>query len=300
MQLETVAPVREVARATARIADAEQDGRGGIAGFTALLDADSNAAQRVLTVTSARRSYPACARSEQRFPVAGRIAVGGRNAAMVNLSRGGAFLRTREPHPVGGDVDVELRLPNDMTIQTSATVVHARPDGVGVRFKLGPDDEAALASAVTSMAGRSRRVLIVDDDALTRSVLGAAFEARGYEVLTAPDAAHAMHTLADQVLTLDLLLTDVLMPGVDGEQLVRSIRQIGGESELPIVAVTGRVDPELERRLAAAGADAVLDKSVGAAAIVCGAERAVAMRSASTPEEGDRAMEATADDVTLA
>jgi DNA-binding response OmpR family regulator len=42
--------------------------------------------------------------------------------------------------------------------------------------------------------GRSRRVLVIDDDALARSMLADAFESQGFEVLTAPDAMSGPHT----------------------------------------------------------------------------------------------------------
>ena len=53
------------------------------------------------------------------------------------------------------------------------------------------------------------------------------------------------------------------MPGMDGETFVRTIRNAGGETDLAIVAVTGRIDGGLETQLEMAGADAVLDKALG-------------------------------------
>jgi len=161
-------------------------------------------------------------------------------------------------------------------------VIHANPSGMGVRFQLDPAASSTLASVMTSMTARRPQVLVVDDDALTLRMIADAFQLSGYDVVTAHDADLAMQALADQIMTLDLLVTDVLMPGVDGEQLVRKIRRIGGEGDLPIVAISGRVDEPLTARLRAAGADAVLEKALGPDALVRLAAEVVARRR-STP-----------------
>ncbi|BDG03336.1 response regulator [Anaeromyxobacter oryzae] len=180
-----------------------------------------------------------------------------------NLSQGGAFVRTSHPPPVGSPVSLELRLPNGAELCASAQVAFVNGGGMGVRFQLAPDAEAVLAAAIAHISARPRRALLVDDDALVRRMLADALAARGFEVLTAADAQDGLRTLSAELLALDLLVTDVRMPGMDGEALVRMIRTAGGETELAIVVVTGSLDPGTESRLEAAGADAVLDKALG-------------------------------------
>jgi CheY-like chemotaxis protein len=70
------------------------------------------------------------------------------------------------------------------------------------------------------------------------------------------------------------------MPGMDGAELVRRIRTVGGEADLAIVAVTGRLEEGLEPGLAAAGADAVLDKALGVERIAQVADAVVERRRA--------------------
>ena len=65
------------------------------------------------------------------------------------------------------------------------------------------------------------------------------------------------------------------MPGMDGEALVRIIRTAGGETDLAILVVTGRLEPGMEQRLEAAGADAVLDKALGPELVAQAAEAVV-------------------------
>ncbi len=285
IQLETTSATRAVARAPARVVSAfVRDAAGARTGFTATLEGDAEEVHRLLEA-GCRRSRPVdSTQSAQRFPVSVRVGVGGQAATLADLSHSGAFIRTPEPSNVGDDVQVEVRLPNDTTLQTTATVVNANASGMGVRFQLDSGASSALASVMTAITARRPHALVVDDDSLTLKMVADAFEQSGYDVLTAPDAEFAMHALADQILTLDLLVTDVLMPGVDGEQLVRRIRGIGGEGDLPIIAISGRVDDALAARLRAAGADAVLAKSLGPDAIVRLANEAVVRRRATSPE----------------
>ena len=77
--------------------------------------------------------------------------------------------------------------------------------------------------------------------------------------------------MVDELLALDLLVTDLRMPHMDGQTFIRTIRSAGGESDLAIVAMTGGVDPALEQRLEREGADAV-DKELGAEIIARAAD----------------------------
>ncbi len=192
-----------------------------------------------------------------------------------NLSQGGAFVRTQTPAPVGAPVALALRLPDGGDLHTRATVAFVNDAGMGVSFQLEPAEEARLYAAIVQLTARPRRALVVDDDVLHRRMLGDALAARGFEVVTAADGAEGLRALADELLTLDLCVTDLSMPGMDGEAFVRTIREAGGETELAVVVVTGRSDPELAPRLLAAGADGVLEKALGAERVAEAAEGVV-------------------------
>jgi two-component system, cell cycle sensor histidine kinase and response regulator CckA len=68
-------------------------------------------------------------------------------------------------------------------------------------------------------------VLVVDDDAMMRTLVGRTLRAEGYQVWTASGAVEARQVLPRVSGTLDLLLTDVAMPGGMGPQLVADIRR---------------------------------------------------------------------------
>lgn len=235
-------------------------------------------------------------RAAQRYRVNGRVHVRdagapareahAREGFLRDLSVSGAFIRTASPGAPGDRVEVEAELPNGAHLRTSATVVHARAEGMGVRFD--EDATTALAATIAGLSGRRPRVLVVDDDVLARAMLGDAFRARGWDVLTAPDASFGLQTLTEDLFALDLLVTDVRMAGLDGAAFVRAIRQLGGESDLPIVAVTASLDDELRERLGRLGANAVLSKAGGPEAVAAAGAEVVER------EQGRRALEGVA------
>ena len=192
-----------------------------------------------------------------------------------NLSHGGAFVRSPNPHPEGTRLALDLALPDGVRLRAQAIVTASTPRGMGVRFVLTQEQDDLLAAAIARISGRARRALVVDDDSLVRVMLADALHARGFEVVTAASANEGIEHLAEEILTLDLLVTDVRMPGMSGEELIRFIRWTGGEADLTIVAITGSMKPGLELRLEHAGADAVLDKATGAEQIAAAADAAL-------------------------
>jgi uncharacterized protein (TIGR02266 family) len=180
-----------------------------------------------------------------------------------NLSQGGAFVRTSNPSPLGTRLTLAVRLPGGEELSAPAVVMSSNDKGMGVRFELSEDGEARLAAAIVRISARPRRALVVDDERLVRALLAEALRERGFEVLTAEDGVAGLSILADELLALDLLVTDVKMPNMDGETFIRTIRSAGGESDLAIVVVAGTLEKGVEKRLEREGADAVLDKALG-------------------------------------
>jgi uncharacterized protein (TIGR02266 family) len=202
-----------------------------------------------------------------------------------NLSQGGAFVRTSHPSPAGTRLTLSLRLPAGDELSATAVVAMVNEKGMGVKFELGEDAQLRLAAAIAHISARPRRVIVVDDDAVVRRMLQDAFEKRGFEVMSAADGAAGLSLLADELLALDLLVTDVNMPRMDGERFIRTIRTAGGESDLAIVVVAGSLEPGAERRLEREGADAVLDKALGPELIAQAADAVLERKRMSPPAE---------------
>jgi class 3 adenylate cyclase/CheY-like chemotaxis protein len=106
----------------------------------------------------------------------------------------------------------------------------------------------------------SARILVVDDVEKNVRLLADMLVARGYEVMKAQSGAEALHKVAKE--SPDLVLLDVIMPGVDGYQVCRAIRADPANGILPVVLVTA-LDPDKERiKGIEAGADDFLTKPV--------------------------------------
>ena len=88
----------------------------------------------------------------------------------------------------------------------------------------------------------SATVLLVDDEAPIRRSLGPYLERGGYRVLLASDGAEALDLLASY--QVDIIVSDVLMPRMDGRELVRRVR--AGGAWTPIILLT-QVDASYER-----------------------------------------------------
>jgi CheY-like chemotaxis protein len=82
------------------------------------------------------------------------------------------------------------------------------------------------------------RILIVDDDADAVRTLEQALTAAGYSAVsttTDPRAVHALHGERDY----DLILLDMLMPGMDGFQVMEGLKEFERDGYLPVLALTG-------------------------------------------------------------
>jgi CheY-like chemotaxis protein len=197
-----------------------------------------------------------------------------------NLSQGGAFVRSMNPFPTGSPLSLRFQLPNGAELSAQAVVAFTNRDGMGVRFTLDAEGEAALQAAIAHLSVRPRRAVVLDDDATFRQDLGDALAERGFEVAAASLAADGLRLVSEELRGLDLLLTDVVMPGRSGQVFVRTIRTAGGDAGPAIVVVAGKMELELERKFEAAGADAGLDKALGPELVAQAADAALERRRA--------------------
>ena len=97
------------------------------------------------------------------------------------------------------------------------------------------------------------RVLVVEDNPDTRNSLVEFLAARGLHVLAAPDGVTALHLAAQQAI--DAYLIDIGLPGMDGFELARRVRQLAGGHDALLLAITGYGTPEDKRRAEEAGFD---------------------------------------------
>jgi CheY-like chemotaxis protein len=85
-------------------------------------------------------------------------------------------------------------------------------------------------------AGTSVRVLVVDDDESTAVMVSRFLAKEGFDVLTALDATKALDLLSRE--KVDAVVTDLMMPRIDGRELVRQLRSDPKTRDLPVIMVT--------------------------------------------------------------
>jgi CheY-like chemotaxis protein len=138
--------------------------------------------------------------------------------------------------------------------------------GKGSTFWFEIDAPVAAADPVTvqpqealvGYEGDRKRLLVVDDTAQNRAIMLDLLQETGFIVATASNGPECL-VLLDSFKP-DLILMDVMMPAMDGNETTRRIRRMPGGGDVPIIAVTA--SPEDEGKSRDAGADAVLAKPV--------------------------------------
>ena len=110
-------------------------------------------------------------------------------------------------------------------------------------------------------------VLIVDDDFRNIFALTALLERGKLGVVAAESGADAIDILEHRN-DVDIVLMDIMMPGLDGYQTIEAIRRLPGHADLPIIAVTGKVVGGERERCLAAGASDYIPKPVDTAELL--------------------------------
>jgi CheY-like chemotaxis protein len=137
--------------------------------------------------------------------------------------------------------------PEQLTAET-ALVLHRAPAHGAAEWSVQPrsDDDAVLTG---------RKVLIVDDDVRNLFAIASLLEGRGMEVAFGETGQEALAVLEQQG-DIDLVLMDIMMPGMDGYQTMTAIRAMPKFSGLPIIAVTAKaMQGDREKSLQAGASD---------------------------------------------
>ncbi len=120
-------------------------------------------------------------------------------------------------------------------------------------------------------------VLVVDDDPLILRVVATVLDLEEYAVITVESAEEALAHL--RASPCDLVVSDVMMPGMDGFELCERIRSEPAHAKLPIVLLTARDSDEDRHRGTAVGGDAYLTKPFSPLELIDEIERLLDERS---------------------
>jgi PAS domain S-box-containing protein len=110
------------------------------------------------------------------------------------------------------------------------------------------------------MLDRRARILVVDDERPNRQLIEAMLEPEGYEVRTSGSGEEAIALAAHE--DFDLILLDVMMPGMDGYDVARNVKENSATRNVPIIMVTALGDRDARLRGLRAGAEDFLTKPI--------------------------------------
>ena len=182
------------------------------------------------------------------------ITVTDTGAGMTPEVRDRAFEPFFTTKPVGAGTGLGLSMVYGFAKQSGGHVqiVSAPGQGTTVHIYLplvedaAPEIELDAESALTVFKAQGETILVVEDDARVRRVTVARLTALGYRVVRAGDGSEALQALEQEVEKVDLLFTDMVMPGgLNGGELAKAARRrLPG---LKVLFTTGYAQPDMVR-----------------------------------------------------
>jgi signal transduction histidine kinase len=139
------------------------------------------------------------------------------------------------------------------------------------------DETAEAADAASAGSAERPRVLVVEDNAEMRRLVVGILAAR-YRVIEAEDGERALRHLHDH--EPDLIVSDLMMPKLDGEQLLRAVRAVSAYDGLPILLLTAKADEEFRARILRSGVQDYLLKPFEREELLARVHNLVSMRRA--------------------
>ena len=217
-------------------------------------------------------------------------ALGPGNQVLICVTDGGEGMtpevmrRATEPFfttkGVGKGTGLGLSQVYGMAQQSGGAARILSEQGVGTTVEIwlrsagsAADLPALVRPSVAATRQRGARILVVEDDAWVRQSVVESLEVLGYTVAQAADGEAGLGEL--QRSRPDLLITDYLMPGMTGAELVRQAR--GMYPKLPMMIATGYADMRLIEEVV--GEDMVLNKPFQLAELAASVERALSKRN---------------------
>ncbi|MBN9318172.1 MAG: response regulator [Caulobacterales bacterium] len=155
--------------------------------------------------------------------------------------------------PVGEGTGLGLATVYGIVKQSDGWIHVESPPGQGAAFRIFlPIHTAPITASAPTPTVKPRvaardlsgagRILFVEDEDAVRGVAARLLRARGYEVIEAADGEEALALAEENAGTIDLLISDVIMPGIDGPTLLRKARGYLGTA--PVMFISGYAEAE--------------------------------------------------------
>jgi CheY-like chemotaxis protein len=126
--------------------------------------------------------------------------------------------------------------------------------------------DSGLREECTGLEPACPAILVVDDNRISLRVLYSILSRAGFEAVVVDSGPAALDELAHR--HFDLVLMDLLMPGMDGSDATQRIRSLPDCGSIPILGITAGVTEELRESCRRNGMDSILEKPVNATELV--------------------------------
>lgn len=152
------------------------------------------------------------------------------------------FFTTKE---VGKGTGLGLSTAYGIVQQSGGTMRLSSKPGQGTTLHIylprleAADSERTPASVRMPQRRGSETVLVVEDEQAVRKMVSRILTGHGYRMLTAANAKEALEVFGEHVGTIDLIITDVVMPGMGGRKLIERLAQMAPESAWKVLYMSG-------------------------------------------------------------
>jgi signal transduction histidine kinase/ActR/RegA family two-component response regulator len=156
---------------------------------------------------------------------------------------------------IGGDISVASEPGKGTTFSLLLPLqMPVAPAEEGGRRLTGPRQDKPAREVLPAANYQGARILLVDDDVRNLLALTPLLEQWGLEVMAAGEGEEALETLATAG-PFDIMLLDIMMPGMDGYEVIRKLRMLPAGADLPVIALTANTTDEDRQQCLAAGAN---------------------------------------------
>lgn len=206
-------------------------------------------------------------RTNKRYSFKERILIDGKIVfKSIDISEGGLYIYTGRSFERNSIVDITF-MRNKFTVK--ARVKHNQPGiGMGLQFMNMTEEQKAMIrmlvkeilKATDKHPHSKRKIMLVEDNNLTRSIFKGRLTMEGFSVIEARNGIEALKILKEQIP--DLIILDLHLEKMDGMKLLSIIRETPNWVNIPVIVCSGKGTKDVIAKVLEAGAEEFLSKMV--------------------------------------